>query len=309
MATTTDPQPVIVALSSPAAATLMAPRPAAARRPHVSTATVRAFHNWVKRQLYATYLHPRGFLVEVGCGRGGDLLKAFRQSPGRWLNIDIDQSSIDKGKTRALEQAGATGHELYQKITWVCGDLTDAKTLEKLILDGHLTCPGSVNVFSSQFSLTYFWRTRAIFDQTLDWIATFLKPGGHFIGNVPDGQRMESLCHVVSTDDEQKKSGRTRMFASDMMSFSIDEFPSDGEVAPFGRRVVFEMSDSVVNVPTPEYYVHWPTFVDMASQHGLGLVKSETFDEAYKNYSYSNLGSLEMQTSFINRSFVFQKRK
>jgi hypothetical protein len=68
------------------------------------------------------------------------------------------------------------------------------------------------------------------------------------------------------------------------------------------------MANSIVEVPTPEYLIHWPSFVAYASLYNLVLVDTSLFDAAYKKYHRSNLSRVELEVAFINRTFVFQKQ-
>lgn len=310
---------------------------ASLNNPH--TKCLRTFHNWVKQQLYTAYLHSGDALIEIGCGRGGDLFKIQHQHPAWVLNIDISAEHVEEAKRRVL---GAASGITY-RIEWHVGDLRDPQTFADLIRTGKIKAPASVDVISSQFSLSYFWETPRVLRNLLHWIHTLLRPGGYFIGTMPDGARMEAWCaandgavrsSVVSicvAEDKQRVDTMDATDAPDSVRKTDPDDPTDptDRIDPtdrsrppisrlnrdslddqkFGRALTFALQDqgSIIGTPTREFFMDWPTLVSLAAQHNLMLVGTVPFDEWYQKYHKADLSPAEMQASFLNRSFVFQK--
>lgn len=59
---------------------------------------MRAFHNWIKELMIYTYCHPiyvnRNSVLDIGCGRGGDLAKFYFSKVAFYVGIDPDYSGL-----------------------------------------------------------------------------------------------------------------------------------------------------------------------------------------------------------------------
>lgn len=74
-------------------------------RPHAQEDVLynlRMFHNWIKMCLIATYLPLGGTVCDIGCGRGGDLLKVKARRPTQYVGFDIARFALQEATRRAI---------------------------------------------------------------------------------------------------------------------------------------------------------------------------------------------------------------
>jgi SAM-dependent methyltransferase len=61
---------------------------------------VHRFNNYVKACLIQTFLKPCGSVLDIPCGRGGDLKKYRENNAGSYYGIDIVPERIQEAKLR-----------------------------------------------------------------------------------------------------------------------------------------------------------------------------------------------------------------
>lgn len=81
-------------------------------------------------------------------------------------------------------------------------------------------------------------------------IATWLRPGGTFIGTIPDEETLFARLHDLPDTSQIS-------FGNENYRIEFDERHDAGE-KPFGNKYRFWLDDAVDDVP--EYVVDWPTF-------------------------------------------------
>lgn len=127
-------------------------------------------HNALKRDLLAEFAGGAGLLVDVGCGRGGDVAKWRDAGVRRVLGVDVSPAQLAEAKRRA-EEAGLGDR-------YVFGPVEALGTV----------AAGSADVVSCMFALNYFFG--ADFFRTA---ARLLGPGGRLVGVCADGERVAEL--------------------------------------------------------------------------------------------------------------------
>jgi hypothetical protein len=246
----------------------------------------KIFYQWVKSQLFYSYLHYGETFVNLGSG-DKDTFDILTYSPRKLLNIDKDTEAVEKGfrETKERQKSG---------IHWHIADLTQTKTFVHLIEQKRLCLPSSVNVFISNFSLNYLCFSEEQLGKLFEWIYTFLAVGGYFIGMFEDadlllGSVMNNELSAVDID----------------VNFSHSFLESKGK--EFGHTYTVSGSYTSAAVAGTAYLTFWDLILKQATRAGLRLISTEPLDEAYKRYNNPNLNRKEMQLAFLNRSFAFQK--
>lgn len=129
---------------------------------------IRKYHNDEKRRLIECVTRPGDNVLDVGCGFGGDLQKWKRVG----ANISMCEPDLN-----ALNTARGRAKNMNCKVNFYHGDIT--------------VCPHKkYDIVCYNFSLHYVFRTKEIFNRTMFEIKTRLKPGGVFMGIVPDSMQM-----------------------------------------------------------------------------------------------------------------------
>lgn len=174
---------------------------------------MRSFHNWMKSILMFTYMNlsynnnvPVNVL-DVGCGRGGDLMKFYHAKVASSVCIDVDSETLHNAVDGAISRYN--GHRAkypaFPKMTFICADFTiplDAENQFRIIVDK--TPSNKVmleKVFpiknmikfdriNSQFAFHYFLANEETWKNTCNNINKCLKVGGIMLITTFDAQRI-----------------------------------------------------------------------------------------------------------------------
>ncbi|XP_061674154.1 mRNA cap guanine-N7 methyltransferase [Syngnathoides biaculeatus] len=229
---------------------------------------MRNFNNWMKSVLIGETLekvrdagHQHISVLDLGCGKGGDLLKWRKGGIGHLVCADIAGVSVEQCRSR-YECMRKTSHRDKGVFSaqFITADCTKEPLAEKFDRPG-LT----FDICSCQFVYHYSFESEAKANMMLKNACESLKPGGYFIGTTPDAYELVK-----------------RLEASDSLSFGNDvfqvSFQARGDYPLFGCQYHFNL-DQVVDVP--EFLVYFPLFEHMASRYGMRLLTKQRFSEFF----------------------------
>lgn len=242
---------------------------------------MRKFHNTIKRQLYDKYTKNISKLLDLACGKGGDLDKWVSNNIGHVIGYDINEKSIIEARRRVKEYRfpKRTEVEVY------------VKDLSKNIIEGNKDC----DVVTSMFAFHYFFETKDTFDVIMKSIDNNLKDGGYFIGTMFDG---ESIKRVLQDGFYTLKDG-------DDIKFNIEAYRPLND-NPFGNKIGVYLKETVLDEPMDEYVVYFDKFVDIMKSRGYMLEESKMFGDI--DLDKSRLNNIEKSVSYLNRYFVFKRQ-
>jgi SAM-dependent methyltransferase len=157
---------------------------------------LRKRHNQAKRDLINQWVPPNSYVLDCGCGRGGDWHK-WKAIKARVAAIDPDEASLLEAENRALDLNFGV---------WFLGpgDIRQA------------AFAGPYDVVCYNFSLQYIVGDH--FEQSLKAIKLSVKPGGLLIGIVPE----KSLIEGAKSPDAL---GNTFEIQGDKVLMSLTEGP------------------------------------------------------------------------------------
>lgn len=127
--------------------------------------TLRKFHNSIKKELILKY-SKNSQVLDVGCGRGGDLHK-WKLAQAQVTMIDPDPMSVKE----ARERQNIIGTQ-FKILT---GDIFSAPREE-------------YDVVCYNFALQYIFKNPKYFQASMREIAKRIKIGGKLIGCIPDSE-------------------------------------------------------------------------------------------------------------------------
>tara|TARA_A100001015_G_C14787732_1_gene631798 strand:- start:30 stop:737 length:708 start_codon:yes stop_codon:yes gene_type:complete len=139
----------------------------------------RNAHNFIKTVVISEYVKKGSFVLDLGCGKGGDVIKFKFSKIKKYKGVDISKKSLEVCKQRL--QNVDFEHELLNSDMWT------EKGFGKDCYD----------IISSQFSLHYCFDSEEKADQTFKNIYESLKPGGYFIGTIPVSSSSYEKAEVV----------------------------------------------------------------------------------------------------------------
>jgi SAM-dependent methyltransferase len=129
---------------------------------------LRRLHNNEKRSLIESVCRKGDSILDVGCGFGGDLQK--------WRNVGVNINMCEPNSD-ALAEAQERAKNMKMRVNFYHGDIH--------------ACPNrKYDVVCYNFALHYIFQTRDLFVSTMREIKKRMKPGGVFIGIIPDSERI-----------------------------------------------------------------------------------------------------------------------
>ncbi|KAK7992137.1 hypothetical protein PG996_012847 [Apiospora saccharicola] len=299
---------------------------------------LRVFNNWVKSTIIQKFSpdedhtpgaheHGRDFagvagkdllVLDIGCGKGGDLGK-WQQAPQNvalYVGLDPAEVSIDQAEDRYRNMSsrggggrgGRGGHRggrpqrLYDAFFHVKDcfgtSLGDIDVIQKV---GFGPSPqGGFDIVSMMFCMHYAFETEEKARRMLENVSNSLKKGGRFLGCIPNsdiiGERVTEFNERMakkkasaatgeppsSDDKEEGEAEETAEWGNEMYRVRFPgKTPADGVFRPpFGWKYSFFLSEAVEEVP--EYVVPWPAFRALAEDYNLELQYHQSFKEIWE---------------------------
>ena len=264
------------------------------------SAPLKRFHNSIKRKLINRFAFGVERLLDLACGRGGDLWK--------WIDAKIlFVKGVDLSPGEIEEARGRYAQAIEKKSICTCCEFMDTPALgieefrEGTLYDA-VTC---------MFALHYFFVSEKALKQFLHNVSINLKPGGYFFGTVPDGKSINQ-CVMKS-----------KMFRSPMLTI---EARWKGMPATFGSPYICAIGDTVTGGEqgtegSLEYLVYQNVLVAVAKEFGLepvidyqdvdleSCLRPDDSGRVLKHFAPSFPGSdpsLEIASSLFC-TFVFRK--
>ncbi|GMJ05162.1 hypothetical protein like AT3G20650 [Hibiscus trionum] len=231
---------------------------------------LKKLNNWIKSVLIQLYARRGDAVLDLACGKGGDLIKWDKAKVEYYVGIDIAEGSIEDCRTRY--NGDADHHQRRKKFTFparlICGDCFEAR------LDIVLANDGPFDICSCQFAMHYSWSTEARARRALANVSALLRPGGTFIGTMPDANVIiKKLRQAEGTD-----------FGNSVYWIKFDEEFSDKKFkssSPFGIKYKFHLEDAV---DCPEWIVPFHLFKSLTEEYDLELVFVKNSHEFVHEY-------------------------
>lgn len=234
---------------------------------------LRNFNNWIKSVLINEYIKKIRFeskidniaVVDLGAGRGGDILKWKKANVSKVTFLDLAEKSLDECQNRYNNPVRCNFDAQF-----IHSDAT-RDLIRNKIHESDL----KHNMVSSQFCIHYSFESFKQADCFLENVSDSLEIGGYFIGTTTDSNELISRL----------KKSETNEFGNELynIKFQLDEKTKNKTDFPlFGVKFDFQL-DSVVECP--EYLLNFPALVKLAKRHNLELVFNEKFSDFFNKYS------------------------
>lgn len=237
---------------------------------------MRNFNNWIKSILINDYLTKIKSSQKLGsplrvldmcCGKGGDLLKWEKAAITHLICTDIADVSIEQCEERyksliKRKQHGIGSGQSTFSAEFIACDSTLVRLRER-----YQDPSMQLNLVSCQFAFHYCFESLKQAECMIRNAAECLMPGGYFIATIPDANEIMRRQH---------ESGK-KMFGNDVYNI---EFICDTLRPPlFGAKYKFHLEDVV---DCPEFLVHFPTLIKLCRKYGLKIVEKHSFADYYQ---------------------------
>jgi hypothetical protein len=256
---------------------------------------MRKFHNWIKQDLLERHAKNQNNLLDLACGKGGDIHKWINANINKVLAVDINKNYLqeaEKRKTKVLK---------YNNI--------DIDFIQRDMRKDTVNASELFDVINCQFAIHYFFESDKTVNNFFNNVSKNLKENGVFIGTVFDGLRV--FNSLVDGDLERKVDNETVFKLKKGYTTEVFE-----DIKPYGDEIgVFIGGDTILSDDkddgTPEYIVNYNHLINIAKRYDLEVIESDLFQNIYRDWMIENRGhslnELEKEISFLNRTFVFRK--
>jgi SAM-dependent methyltransferase len=263
--------------------------------------SLRKFHNYIKTNLINTYCKTKNGnkvdVLDIACGRGGDIFKFYHARVGFYVGLDVDEQGIydiDGGAIKRYEElkrtmvqaspmvfmvADATVPLNYNDQQSSMGKVVEksAANFIKIFGQDKQSKARKFDILNCQFAIHYFLKNDTTWNNFTDNINRVLKQDGYFIFTTLDANKVHaaikkdgSLRENYTTDDGKNKLlfEIKRQYPEDIKSFKGLGIPIDVHMA----WIMYE------GIYVTEYLVE-PAFIvnELQKKCGLRLVETETF--------------------------------
>ncbi|KAG8763061.1 mRNA cap guanine-N7 methyltransferase [Ceratobasidium sp. 423] len=240
---------------------------------------LRNFNNWIKSVLIAKFgrrplqdsntrgpnPHGRGNtsgkVLELGCGKGGDLRKWGKASIREYVGLDIADVSITQARARHNELVPSQRFDAEFHAFDCFSD-----NINTVVSPHRFRTP--FDVVSMQFCMHYAFESLEKARTMLENVSQYLRPGGIFLGTIPNSEFLLSRLNQLPGDEKS--------FGNSVYSIRFD---SKQEQPLYGHRYYFYLKDAVEDVP--EYVVRWEEFTALSLEYGLNLIYRDTFHHIF----------------------------
>lgn len=260
---------------------------------------------------------PVMHVLDLACGRGGDLLKwknvlsALPVSVD-YVGIDISEELLSEARQRSSEML--RNRRLDSSIGDISCKFYKMDLSEQSYINQY---EHSFDIVSCQFAMHYFFKSEETFQRFIKTVQRNLKRGGLFICTLFDGMNVLDL--INKGDNLQNKDGN---------GFEIiPKFNNRLPLADIKRKefsipisAVITGDDNVIlKEPTDEYLVFPDLLVLRMKKMGFKLVESRLFSDSTdvaasavdprNRIQWKNLSPTERLYSDLHRYYVFSKTR
>jgi len=236
---------------------------------------LRNFNNWAKSTMISEFLdkikrHKRTsddvVVLDLACGKGGDLLKWQKGKVDHVFMADIASTSIDQCKERYARLEKESKHSRYRDRLFTMEAYAVDCTKENLAEKYYKKKDAKIDLASCQFAFHYAFESLEQAETMVKNACERLNNGGYWIGTMPDAN------HIV----KNVKKSEDGSFGNSVFTITPD---SKEDFPLFGSKYMFHL-EGVVDCP--EFLVHFPVVEKLAEKHGMKLVWKKNFHDLYK---------------------------
>jgi len=285
-----------------------------------NTKGMRAIHNWIKGGLIEKYLIKGAIVLDLACGRGGDLHKFSNAS--RWIGVDEDyeaQYVIDRNASyridRILKKAKRernqvpefiliTANAKYPFIPTLQSKILTLlpptmKSENESLMTQYLSGNIKYDLINCQFALHYFMVDETSWNNFCLNLNTLLANKSTLLVTVFDGNIISNLLknndtYKVSYIDDTGEE-RTIM--------KIDKIFVDTNEKLMIGKMINVTNEIISNIPMAEAVVD-PNFLvsEMNNKVGMTLKESATFLEVFNNCTQFFMNRVQNNKTQTNKT-------
>ena len=180
--------------------------------------SMRSFQNWVKSILIYTYCQPfsrikgdkimKASILDIGCGRGGDIQKMYHARVGDYIGIDPDYEGLFAATDSAVSRYKFMKSKFpdYGKMIFIQADGSlplkvdvQSKRLNNMSQDNknnitkYFDSKKKFDIITSMFAIHYLFTSQESINNLINNIKLYLNIGGFIVFTLFDAGRVSDL--------------------------------------------------------------------------------------------------------------------
>jgi SAM-dependent methyltransferase len=305
--------------------------------------SLRNFHNWIKSNMIYTYCSKKTLLdsskvgmdvLDIGIGRGGDLMKLYHAKVKSAIGIDVNEAGIFSGSDGAISRYNVMKKKMpgfprmqfmvvdaRQKFDYEnqssLGKMNDqnVKLLKQVFGDNqnsnkHYT----FDVINAQFMLHYLLQNVDTWNNFCSNINKYLRSDGYLLITTLDGEMVDkSFKNDHITRDYITSDGQKRTLFDIVKKYPADTNLSKLKTTESNLGLAIDVHIPIFmeeGVYQTEYLVN-PSFLirELKSKCNMRLVETESFQNIYYVYKDFFENTAEYESKSETRKFFANVKK
>ena len=272
---------------------------------------MRNFHNYIKSNMIFTYCSPKVMndkikklsVLDLGCGRGGDILKFFHSRVGSYIGLDPDASGINSSTDGAISRYNAfkrkmpsfpkmefliadAGTELnYQSQSKAIGKMSSAnQTLIESIFGSDINKLNDrkFDIFNCQLMIHFLLKDDITWNNFCQNINNFLANDGYLIITAFDGEKVHKKFQEFDGNIQSSYSvdGNKKKFFEFKSSYDYKEKNIDKTGLAYNAHLATFNDEGTYNT---EFLVTTNFLVNSLKEKcNMHLVETDSFNTIYE---------------------------
>ena len=212
--------------------------------------------NAVKRLMIERYAGRCRLLVDLGCGRGGDINKWREASVCRVIALDLSSAQLDEARRRERQDPSRNRTD----VSWIHASMTQPDLHAVL---RPLLAHERADAIACQFAVQYAFDREETISRVLGVVSETLQEGGVFFGVAPDA---DAIVAQLANRRETHFRPPDHPFSL-LLRLSADAPPKE-----FGSELLFSLEDTVLGTAEDdgctEFLCYRHTLVRLAAGTG-----------------------------------------
>ena len=227
-------------------------------RKKLESSHLRDFNNWVKSALIEKYCPgPNANILDLACGKGGDIPKYKLKNPSQIVFADISEESLKKAYLK------------YHSISDSCLSVFISGDIFNYNISTFISGI-SFHLASCQFALHYAFLNLKRASTAINNLSNSLHPGGHIILTIPNALRIVKLFQETESDIIENKIFRIKRY-----------FDIKSPIPAFGAAYSFYLEGAVPDLK--EYLIHPEVLKKLFFKNNIKLIEMKSFHEYYED--------------------------
>lgn len=292
---------------------------------------MRNFNNWIKSILIYTYCQKTKItkdsnarkmnVLDIGCGRGGDLMKMYHARVGYYVGIDTDYETLFSAMNGAVSRYNENKKKYpdFTDMTFINADANSLlnskdqlKAIPKMsvdnknLIDKIFSKKNQFDVLNLSFCMHYLLGTKLTTNNLIDNIKNNLKVGGFIIAEFFDAEKVMELMGDKNTYTSYytDEDGNKVKFFEIVKKFTGKLTDKPGQAIDVYMSWISEEGNYY-----EEYLVTNKLLEDTMAKAGCRLIDTESFKNVYEMNKPWFKDVIQYEENKRNKKFYYDVAK